>query len=283
MNPWSRWKQRAESRDKKTEQFWFSRSFISQMTEIEGEMERILRDEGRLERIRNDRDYVGEPQVIQRVFEIVKRDPKNAALLREVERAEKETVAFLSGEPDAPTAEEMRNYWGKYLQAYLAELEQKEAKTPEKSSCKNIQYVVDSLDMFQFKRDYIRREGDKWICDGTYTEGNTAEEISVCFKVYSTADVFSLMSFRWGGWNECPAAMEMRDKAREWENKYSAELKKISHDTLYFQCGRRLKAAEVEELLADIRETAPNSMDIDDFHVIRERLAEEGRFVLWWD
>lgn len=125
MSIWSRWKQREYSRDVELDERRFARSFTEQMVEIEGEIGHVIRDDGKLDRIRNDKNYVGEPQTIQRVFEIIKRDPKNIALLREVERAEKETYAFLSGAPDAPSKEEMSEYWGKYMQAYTCELNKK--------------------------------------------------------------------------------------------------------------------------------------------------------------
>lgn len=126
MELWSRWPQRERPMDESADKRWFSKSFLFQMAEIDGEMERVFRDKAKLERIRTDRNYVGEPQVIQRVFAIIKRDPKNTPLLREIERAERETVAFLSGAPDAPTLEDMRAYWNNYAQAYIAELEQRD-------------------------------------------------------------------------------------------------------------------------------------------------------------
>ena len=127
MSLWTQWKKQTSGHmDEKAEQCWFSRSFLSQMSEIEGEIRRVLRDKEKLERIRNNLDYRGEPQVIQHVFDIIKRDPKNAALLREVDLAERETYAFLRGESDAPSAKYMEEYWNKYLQAYIAETEQKD-------------------------------------------------------------------------------------------------------------------------------------------------------------
>lgn len=66
---------------------------------------------------------MGEPQTIRRIFEIIKRDPKNAPRLAEVERAERDLCAFLCGAPGAPSKEELSDYWAGYEQAYINGLE----------------------------------------------------------------------------------------------------------------------------------------------------------------
>ena len=67
---------------------------------------------------------MGEPQSIQRLFESIKSDPKNAALLREIGRAEREAYAYLAGAPGAPPEEELRAYWQRVMDCYMAEIEQ---------------------------------------------------------------------------------------------------------------------------------------------------------------
>lgn len=126
MELWSMWPQREHSVDAKRDKHWFSKSFLFQMAQIDSEMERIFRNNTKLERIRANRDYVGEPQVIQHIFEWIKRDPKNVALLREIQSAEWETAAFLVGAPNAPALDEIRAYWNGYTQSYMAELEQRD-------------------------------------------------------------------------------------------------------------------------------------------------------------
>ena len=61
----------------------------------------------------------GYTHAIHRLFEIIKADSKNKAVLREVYRAEQELMSYLYDEPDAQIAA----YWNNYLQAYIAELE----------------------------------------------------------------------------------------------------------------------------------------------------------------
>ncbi len=61
--------------------------------------------------------------MIHRLFEIIKADPKNKAVLREVYRAEQELISYLYDELDALPEAQIAAYWNNYLQAYIAELE----------------------------------------------------------------------------------------------------------------------------------------------------------------
>lgn len=89
------------------------------MAKIDAELCRIIRDERKLEKIRHDIGYRGEPQVIGHIFSYIKKGPKNIERLAEVEQAEKLTFAFLSGAPDALPKDEIAKYWGKYLAEYM--------------------------------------------------------------------------------------------------------------------------------------------------------------------
>lgn len=65
----------------------------------------------------------GYTHAINRLFEIVKADPKNKALLCEINKAEEELKAFLYDESGALSEKEIFEYWNNYLRAYVAELE----------------------------------------------------------------------------------------------------------------------------------------------------------------
>lgn len=122
-NLWTHWNIQREF-NKEFDKHWFSITFLTQMVEIEGVMEHIFGDENKLESIRSDRDYLGEPQSIQRVFDIIKSDPKNIALRREIDLAERETYDFLRGAANAPSETYMKEYWSNYLQAWIVEQQQ---------------------------------------------------------------------------------------------------------------------------------------------------------------
>ena len=75
----------------------------------------------------------------------------------------------------------------------------------------------------------------------------------------------------------------MERKSKEWYEKYGAEIIKISHDSLEFKCYKKLVTEEIEQLMIEIAEFAPNSLDLANYETITEKLRREGRFVLWWD
>ena len=112
----------------KDKRIYFPRSFNEQMSLIDEEIELILKREKRAKernlnaeaKINRNEEY---GHVINRLFEIIKEDPKNVAVLREVETAERELWAFLEHKPGAKSEEEIYAYWHNYLLAYIAELE----------------------------------------------------------------------------------------------------------------------------------------------------------------
>ena len=70
----------------------------------------------------------GEPRYgssVKRLLEIIKSDPKNKPLLREIIKAEKELLSFLYDEHTDLTEDYIRNYWKEYFKAYCYVLEKK--------------------------------------------------------------------------------------------------------------------------------------------------------------
>ena len=61
---------------------------------------------------------------IKRLLEIIKSDPKNKPLLREIIKAEKELLLFIYDEHTDLTEEYIRNYWKEFFEAYCHVLEQ---------------------------------------------------------------------------------------------------------------------------------------------------------------
>ena len=148
---------------------------------------------------------------------------------------------------------------------------------------KTIECKIDHMDMFQLKKDFIKKEGNEYVCDGQYTQSAEDEIIPVKFLVDNTYNIFSIFGPLWGDWNQCPSWNVMERKAKEWYEQYDAELIQIAHDTLKFQCRRNLNEEEIMALLEDIEDFAPHSLDVADYDVIKTQLMREGIFVLWWD
>ena len=157
---------------------------------------------------------------------------------------------------------------------------------PNKNDCsckkyKTVKVVLDHTDMFMFKREMVKRgRYREYVCDGVPVRRMLDESIPVQFHVQYTYEIFEMMGQWWGDWNDCPNYKEMGAKAQEWQEKFDAELKEISHDTLIFRC-RSLSEDEADTLWKDICQIAPNSQDIKGNG--KKKILEQGEFVLWWD
>lgn len=114
-------------KDEKKEENFFPCLLNEQMGHIAAEVEHIIKY-NYVENIRNaGREKFGEAgstQRISRLFRRIKDDPKNVALLREINNAEKELIAFLYNEPEALSEEQIYDYWDSYMSAYGAEWEE---------------------------------------------------------------------------------------------------------------------------------------------------------------
>ena len=111
--------------DKKT---YYPMSFLEQMTWVQEDIEHIL-NKKTLNAMRSAGiERFGEPgygSSIKRLLEIIKSDPKNKPLLREIINAEKELLSFVYKEQKDLTEDYIRNYWKEYFKAYCYVLDQK--------------------------------------------------------------------------------------------------------------------------------------------------------------
>ena len=108
-----------EIKDKET---CFPRTFNEQMAWIGEEVEHIVKHNATRQTKQSIRQQGreaygqnGYTHTIKRMFDIIKADPKNRALMREVDRAEQELTAFLYDEPGALPEEEILAYWNNYM------------------------------------------------------------------------------------------------------------------------------------------------------------------------
>ena len=105
---------------------YFPRTFNEQMAWIGEEVEHIIKYNLKADIQEQGIEVYGKNGVthaINRLFEIVKADPKNKALLREIRKSEEEFKAFLYDQPSSLLESEIYEYWNNYLWAYVAELE----------------------------------------------------------------------------------------------------------------------------------------------------------------
>ncbi len=114
--------------DDQDKEIYYPMSFLEQMSWVQEDIEHILNN-NTLESMRSAGvERFGEPgygSSIKRLLEIIKTDPKNKPLLREIINAEKELLSFIYKEQKDLTEDYIRNYWKEYFKAYCYVLEQK--------------------------------------------------------------------------------------------------------------------------------------------------------------
>ena len=120
----------------------------------------------------------------------------------------------------------------------------------KKSEC-----VIDHEDMWMFKYEYLEKNFEDGKYDYKYKDivsrSDNTEIVTANFEVEYSYEIIGLFLGYWGGWNCPPNTAVMQEMAKKWHEKYDAELIRISHDTLSFQC-RKLSEAEAESLMQEI-------------------------------
>lgn len=359
---------------------YFPRSFNEQMAWIDEEVEHIIKYDDKYNIKKDIQEkgidaygQSGYTHAINRLFEIIKTDPKNKALLQEVCKAEKELIAFLYDEPGALSEKQIYEYWNAYLQSYIAELEthpmhyvlikeldvrqDEEERSDEflgiydslarledayviavqkleeqhknmtgllgdkvdyivkhekvminafdeftgrwhynvkpeqlfwrenvdTENFKMIECVFDNPYMYMVKLDKIKRSLSGYVYDDALPRyGRKNEEtINVRFNVDYSYQILELFDFYWGGWNSTPTSLAMAEIAKKWYEKYEAELMRISHDTLTFNC-RKLSELEAKELMNEAIELYALIIDCEPEEMLGHLMNKET-FTLWWD
>lgn len=98
--------------DELDKRIYFSISFNEQMAWIGEEVEYIIRYD---ENFKNGYRTSGYCNTINRLFKIIKADPKNIAIVREIDRAEKEWNDFVNDEPGSLSDGAVLKYWKDYV------------------------------------------------------------------------------------------------------------------------------------------------------------------------
>ena len=328
---------------------YFPKTFNEQMAWIGEEVEHIIKYNLKRNIQAKGRTAYGKQghtYAINRLFAIIKSDPKNSAILREVCKAEQEFIAYLYDEPGAGSEEQIYAYWNSYLQSYIAELEahpihyilvkeditlgiydsiaklqdsyvialQQSEKQhikvlinvfdeftghwyydvqPEQlfwrqniktDNFKIVECAINSPFMYMFKRNKVKKSLSGYVYEDTPPRHMTThgeEILTVRFDVDYSYEVLGLLDCYWGGWNSTPHAKIMEEKAKEWYEKYDAELLRISHDTLTFKC-RKLSEKEANELIEETTQLYALIVDCKEEELV-QHLMENETFTLWWD
>lgn len=172
----------------------------------------------------------------------------------------------------------------KNLQTYHDEfLKKQNEKRDMRDNLKMVEFIIDSADMYMFKRDKLKKSLSGYVYDGTPLkyEGHGEEMLNVRFDVEYSYQILGLLDWYWGGWNNTPDAETMREKAKGWYKKYNAELLRVSHDTLTFKC-RKLSEREAKKLIEETTQLYALIVDCEPEKLLNH-LMENETFTLWWD
>ena len=146
---------------------------------------------------------------------------------------------------------------------------------------KSIECVIDNADMWMFKFEHLKKKLAGYMYKDIVLSKTNVEVLSANFDVEHSYEIIGLFEWYWGGWNSTPNADVMQIVAKKWYEKYDAELIRISHDMLSFEC-RKLSENEAQILLQEIKNLSAEIIDCCAGEWL-DHLMEKQSFTLWWD
>lgn len=146
---------------------------------------------------------------------------------------------------------------------------------------KSIECVIDNADMWMFKFEHLKKNLAGYMYKDIVSNQTNVEVLSANFDVEHSYEIIGLFKWYWGGWNSTPNADVMQIVAKKWYEKYDAELIRISHDMLSFEC-RKLSENEAQILLQEIKNLSAEIIDCCAGEWL-DHLMEKQSFTLWWD
>ena len=146
---------------------------------------------------------------------------------------------------------------------------------------KSIECVIDNADMWMFKFEHLKKNLAGYMYKDIVSSQTNVEVLSANFDVEHSYEIIGLFKWYWGGRNSTPNADVMQIVAKKWYEKYDAELIRISHDMLSFEC-RKLSENEAQILLQEIKNLSAEIIDCCAGEWL-DHLMEKQSFTLWWD
>lgn len=146
---------------------------------------------------------------------------------------------------------------------------------------------VDSSDdacMFQFFKQFVHQtDKNEFYCDGKYSNIEK-QGIEVDFQNIEYAyEVFTLLGNYWGGWNLTPTAGEMYDIAKNWEDRFGAEIIGLSYDSIEFQLTRKLSDNEIDNLIDECRSIYADAACSGGYEEMKKIIKDKSKLHIWWD
>ena len=140
--------------------------------------------------------------------------------------------------------------------------------------------------MFQFFKKYIHQtDNNEFYCDNRVVDiSNPNPGVVVDFKnIDHTYEVFAVLGNYWGGWNSTPAAAEMYNRAKEWEERFGTEIVGLSYNSVDFVLNRKLSDIEIEDLIKECEDLHADAACSGGYEEMRKIIREKGELHIWWD
>ena len=133
--------------------------------------------------------------------------------------------------------------------------------------------------MKQWRLDKIKMTPYGYVFDRKMLIGEE-ETLDVHFDLEYTYQVFELLGRYWGT-GDSPDSKELLKIAKQWYDRYDAELIALAHNSLTFCCCKLLDD-EARTIIEDAKKLNAEIIDCDQESLI-EYLVRESKFTLWWD
>jgi len=138
--------------------------------------------------------------------------------------------------------------------------------------------------MFQFFKQFVHQtENYDFYCDGESVK-HSNPGVKVDFQNIShTYEIFLLLGNYWGGWNSTPTSNEMYAVAKEWENRFGAEIIEISYDSIGFRFDRALTDPEIDSLINECKGLYADANCRGGYEEMKKIIKDKSELYLWWD
>lgn len=145
--------------------------------------------------------------------------------------------------------------------------------------------VINEPAMFQFFKRYVHQtEKNEFYCDGELVIDDGKPVVKVEFKnIQHTYELFLLLGNYWGGWNLTPTSKGMYDIAKDWENRFAAEITEIAYDSVNFQFGRVLSDKEIDDLINECKKLHADANCRGGYKKMKKIMKENSKLYIWWD
>ncbi len=147
-----------------------------------------------------------------------------------------------------------------------------------------INFRAKEICMLQFKNSSIHQDDSgNYYYDGT-PNNEPDSGIIVDFAIEHSYVIFEKLGNYWGGWNLTPTWQVMYEVAKNWEEKYGANIVEIDNGSIVFSLRDYLSVDEIELLANEIKNLqGAIPCYSGGFEEMKRDICSNSRFEIWWD